>query len=109
MNLPYVTDKILYAILNQISKAFQLKLTWSEKVVSGTVGDYTTVDEALTLAQAETPTSLRVSLNADIESTTAVAEPTVAEGEVIFWFDTTNSKYYQILGTAAGNKKVELV
>ncbi len=111
MSLPYVLDKILYAVLNQVSKAFQVKWTWSEEVVAGTVGDYTSADEALALAQASSPASLRLNIFASVVETTTVNEPAVAAGEVMLWKDTTLTKFYLVLGTngtAAGNKKVEL-
>lgn len=106
---PSVVDKILYAVLNKISKAFQLKLTWSKTVVGGDVGDYSTVDEAMSYAQDSEPTSLRISMFANLTATVAASPPAVDQNEVIFWHDTTNDKYYLCLGITGGMKKVELV
>ena len=109
MGLPYTADKILFAILNKLAKSFQLKLSWSKTENAGDVGDYTTIDEALEKCQDSSPSSLRISMFANLIEEAAATPPAVDANEIVFWHDTTNDKYYLCLGVSGGMKSVELV
>jgi len=103
--MPRVLDGVLALIFNKIRKAINLTIVCDARA-GDDVGDSVNLDEAARVAYDADTNGVAVALKAvPIE---AAAEPTLADGDVVLWWDTDDTKLYLIHKRGATQYKVEL-